>query len=125
MTTSCRIYAGTYPKALQVPLEAINSEHNKTFVYKKAGHSTLVKQEVWVGAVSETHALVYGGLKQGESVCLTMPADTAGMAWWQVSEALVKKPLTVENANWKARWKAHQEQGTKDQKNERSFTVLP
>lgn len=125
MTTSCRIYAGTYPDALQIPLEALNSERNKTFVYKKAGHTSVVKQEVLVGAVNETHALVYDGLKKGESVCLTMPADTAGMAWWQLGETKKQKPLPKENATWIARWTAHRQQNAPVQQKGPLTAVLP
>jgi RND family efflux transporter MFP subunit len=77
MTTSCRVSAGTYLNALSVPLEALNNANNVSYVYRRDG-GKLTRQQVRIGVVNETDALIYAGLKPGDEVYLTVPADTVG-----------------------------------------------
>ena len=107
MTTSCKIHSGSYKQVLSVPLEAINNDKNISLVYKKVG-SGLVRQEVKVGAVNETHGITYAGLNKGDKVLLTTPADTANMELSRIS-ALFKIPQPVEDGNWKKRWAVFKE----------------
>lgn len=102
MTTSCKIHAGSYAKVLRIPLEAVNNEKGLSFVYKKDGAKT-IRQQIEIGAVNETHGLVYAGLKKEEMVLLTSPADTAGLEWRKLSNKLPSPKPTVNEA-WKNRW---------------------
>jgi len=102
MTTSCKIHAGNYSNVLSIPLEAINNEKNTSFVYKKTEGKT-VRQEVRLGAVNETHGIVYGGLKKADQVLLTNPADTSGISFVKFM-AKVVAPKPGENMKWKERW---------------------
>jgi len=77
MTTSCRVRAGTYPNVLSIPLEAINNEKAGSYVFTRQ-EGRLVRQQIRVGAVNETDALVYAGLAADAEVYLTVPADTTG-----------------------------------------------
>jgi hypothetical protein len=102
MTTSCKIHAGLYANVLSIPLEALNNTNGHSFVYKKDGTS-LVRQQVLVGAVNETHGIIYGGLKKEDRILLSTPTDTSGLEF----KKLVQKPLAPvqsENATWKKRW---------------------
>jgi multidrug efflux pump subunit AcrA (membrane-fusion protein) len=102
MTTSCKIHAGNYSNVLSIPLEAINNEKNTSFVYKKSEGKT-VRQEVRLGAVNETHGIVYGGLKKADQVLLTNPADTSGLSFVKfTAKAVAPKP--GEDQKWKERW---------------------
>jgi hypothetical protein len=111
MTTSCKIFAGTYAKAVHLPLECLNTLGNHTFVYKKDG-SRLIRQEVRVGAVNETRAIVYAGIRKGEPVLLSPPADTSGLEWAAAGPA-TKAPAPVEDEAWKKRWALQLKSGEK------------
>ena len=102
MTTSCKIHAGNYSNVLSIPLEAINNEKNHSFVFKKSGRN-MIRQEVKVGAVNETHGIVYAGLKKGDEVLLTTPADTSGISFVTLTATAVA-PKAGEDAKWKQRW---------------------
>lgn len=102
MTTSCKIHAGSYAKVISVPLEAINNDQKSSYVFKKQGNGW-VRQQVWIGAVNESHGLVYGGLISGEEVLLAGLADTSGLQ----KIGLLKPPALpkpLENQIWKERW---------------------
>jgi RND family efflux transporter MFP subunit len=78
MTTSNVIHIDAYKSVLSVPLEALNTEKNLSYVWVKKGGS-LKRNEVRVAAVNEKDALVYQGLEAGDEVVLTAPADTSGV----------------------------------------------
>jgi hypothetical protein len=102
MTTSCKIHAGLYTNVLSVPLEALNNMNGLSFVYKKQGTS-LVRQQVLVGAVNENQGVIYGGLNKDDVILLSTPTDTSGLEL----KKLVQKPSAPsqsENATWKKRW---------------------
>jgi len=102
MTTSCKIHAGNYSNVLSIPLEAVNNEKNHSFVFKKNGGS-IVRQEVMLGAVNETHGIVYAGLKKGEDVLLITPSDTSGISFVKLTAKAVA-PKAGDDAQWKQRW---------------------
>lgn len=78
MTTSCKILSASYAGALQIPLEAIYNNKNESYVFKLLnGHP--VEQQIKVAAVNETSALISNGLKEGDKVFLSLPADTSGL----------------------------------------------
>ena len=102
MTTSCKIHAGSYANVLSLPLECINNEKNHTYVFKKVNGS-VGRQEIKLGAVNETHGIVYAGLQKGDLVMLTTPADTSGLELVKLTAKSVN-PKAGEDAKWKKRW---------------------
>ncbi|MFN3850412.1 MAG: efflux RND transporter periplasmic adaptor subunit [Spirosomataceae bacterium] len=96
MTTSCKIYAGTYNDVLNIPLESINNDKNGTFVYKKDGNK-VAKQYILVGATNDANALIYSGLKKDEEIYLTLPADTTSLKVLAVNKA-AKMPSPAVDA---------------------------
>jgi hypothetical protein len=60
--------------ALYVPLEAVHSDSNITFVYKRSGNST-VRQEVLTGAMNDDEVVITTGLAASDRVLLSAPAD--------------------------------------------------
>jgi len=102
MTTSCKIHAGNYNQVLSLPLEAINNEKNTSYVFKKSAGG-LVRQEVKLGAVNETHGIVYAGLQKGDKVLLTSPADTSGLDLAKLTAKTIS-PKPGEDLKWKERW---------------------
>lgn len=88
MTTSNVIHIEEFKKVISVPLEAVNSEKNRSFVWLKHGGG-YKKQEVKVGAINDMNALIYAGLKEKNTVFLTTPKDTAGAA-------LIKADSTIK-----------------------------
>jgi multidrug efflux pump subunit AcrA (membrane-fusion protein) len=78
MTASCRIQAEKYEKVLQVPLDAIYSGQQTSFVFKR-GANGLIKQEVKVFTVNENAALISNGLQEGDRLYYSLPADTSGL----------------------------------------------
>lgn len=96
MTTSCKIYAGTYNDVLNIPLESINNDKNGTFVYKKDGDKA-TKQYILVGATNDANALIYSGLKKDEEIYLTLPADTTSLKVLAVDKA-AKMPSPAVDA---------------------------
>lgn len=61
-------------KAVLVPIEAVNSENGKLFVYVKNGDEFRVRQ-VEVGATNNTQASIRSGLKAGDEVALRRPVS--------------------------------------------------
>ena len=78
MTTANAIETLVLPNALSIPLEAVTSEDNVPYVFKRTGGRT-VKQEVATGALNDTHVLITDGLKEGDEVLLIPPPDAASM----------------------------------------------
>ncbi len=78
MTASCKILTGKYQNVLQVPLDAIYTSQQTTYVFKK-GDGGLVKQEVKVFAVNESSALIVNGLNEGDRLYYSLPSDTTGL----------------------------------------------
>jgi HlyD family secretion protein len=75
MTTSNAIEAGTFADTLIVATDAIFENDSMKFVY--LGKEKPVKQVVWLGDENENNVLVKKGLKAGEVVWLTEPANAA------------------------------------------------
>ena len=102
MTTSCKIHAGSYQGVLSIPLEAVNNEKDQSFVFKKDGLGW-TKQQILIGAVNETSAIVYGGLRKAEDVLLTFPTDTSNLSWQKITGKHTE-PKPLEDIKWKTRW---------------------
>ncbi|MCL2073759.1 MAG: efflux RND transporter periplasmic adaptor subunit [Marinilabiliaceae bacterium] len=75
MTSTNIIIVQNLKDVLTVPRQAIFTEDDIFFVYKKDGLST-IKQEVSIGGENETHVLIEKGLQKGDKV-LTQPPKSA------------------------------------------------
>jgi len=73
MTTSNAVEAAIIPDALMVSTDAIFENDSMKFVY--LGKEKPVKQIVWLGDENENHVLIKKGLKEGDVVWLTEPAN--------------------------------------------------
>jgi len=73
MTTSNEIVTSTLDSVVQIPLEAIFSEDEVTFVYVKG--VSIEKREVSIGARNDEFAVIDRGLKADVEVFLTEPAS--------------------------------------------------
>jgi RND family efflux transporter MFP subunit len=78
MTTANAIETLSMDSVLSIPLEAVMSEDNVPYVFKRAG-TRIVKQEVATGALNDTHVLITAGLESGDEVLLVPPSDAASM----------------------------------------------
>lgn len=78
MTTSNAIEAMVIPDALLVPLEAVVSEGETPYVYKRIGGRT-VRQQIETGALNDDVIVVRRGLDEGDEVFLSIPSRTAGV----------------------------------------------
>jgi hypothetical protein len=74
MTTGNAIETMAVKGALSVPLEAVTTEDNVPYVYKRRG-AGVVRQEVATGAMNDDAVVVTRGLEEGDRVMLTMPPD--------------------------------------------------
>jgi hypothetical protein len=123
MTTSCKIHSGSYPNVLRLPLEAINNEKNLSFVYKKSG-SSLTKQEIYLGALNETDGIVYGGVRKGDLVLLTLPTDTTGISLSKIT-AKSAAPKPKDDTKWKERWAKFQALNLVPKSNQNGLPPIP
>ena len=74
MTTGNAVQTYSIKDALYVPIEAVTTEGNVAFVYKRDG-GRVVKQEVETGAMNDDQVVVKRGLAKGDRVMLMPPAD--------------------------------------------------
>lgn len=86
MTTGNQIVTFREDALLQIPLEAVFSEGEKSFVYLRR-LSGVQKQAVVLGRSNESHSAVLSGLEEGDEVFLTEPAGAAEMNFPTNSEA--------------------------------------
>lgn len=77
MTTSNAIEAGTFADTLMVATDAVFENDSMKFVYLGKEHP--VKQVVWLGDENENNILIKKGLKEGEVVWMTEPANAADL----------------------------------------------
>jgi multidrug efflux pump subunit AcrA (membrane-fusion protein) len=78
MTTSNAIETMALKDVLSVPLEAITSDDNVPYVFKRNG-SGVVKQEVETGEMNDSHVVIKRGLEEGDVVLLVPPRDADAM----------------------------------------------
>jgi hypothetical protein len=76
MTTSNAIEALTLPNVLAVPLDAIETEGDVPYVYKRVG-SGVVRHQVETGAMNEIEIVIVRGLEKDDEILLVAPADKA------------------------------------------------
>jgi multidrug efflux pump subunit AcrA (membrane-fusion protein) len=75
MTTSNAIEAGTFADTIMVATDAVFENDSLKFVY--LGTKNPVKQVVWLGDENENNVLIKKGLKEGDVVWLTEPANAS------------------------------------------------
>ncbi|TNE71383.1 HlyD family efflux transporter periplasmic adaptor subunit [bacterium] len=80
MTTSNSILVTKMENVLFIPLESIHSNDSLSYVFKKDGLSTL-RQEITLGDINETHAIILKGIEQSDRLFLSTPEDTTGLKW--------------------------------------------
>jgi multidrug efflux pump subunit AcrA (membrane-fusion protein) len=74
MTTANNIETLSIKDVLSVPLEAVTSDAGIPYVYKKSGTS-VVKQEVELGAMNDNDVVIQRGLDINDRVLLSPPTD--------------------------------------------------
>ena len=79
MTTSNAVETQVIPDALFVPIEAVQSDSGRAYVYKKDGNR-VVKQEVATGAMNDNEIVIVRGLAKNDRVLLAAPIDAAKLA---------------------------------------------
>ena len=72
LTVSCRLIIDQIDDVLYVPIEAVNAEGDKSFVYKKSG-SGYNKVEVEVGTSNSDYTIITKGLSEKDEVALSLP----------------------------------------------------
>ncbi|HEY2904811.1 MAG TPA: efflux RND transporter periplasmic adaptor subunit, partial [Vicinamibacterales bacterium] len=74
MTTANAIETLALKDVMYVPLEAVTSDSGIPYVFKRSG-SSMVKQEVELGAMNDNDVVVQRGLAMTDHVLLSPPAD--------------------------------------------------
>jgi hypothetical protein len=74
MTTGNAIETKAVKGVLSIPLEAVTTENDVPYVYKRRG-AGVVRQEVATGAMNDDAVVVTRGLEEGDRVMLTMPPN--------------------------------------------------
>lgn len=85
MTTSNEIVVAELPEALTVPLETVHAQDSLAFVFVRRGARILRKQIV-LGLMNENEVVVERGLEEDDRIFLSIPADTAGLAFELLAE---------------------------------------
>jgi multidrug resistance efflux pump len=75
MTTSNAIEAGTFSDTIMVATDAVFENDSLKYVY--LGKENPIKQVVWLGDENENNVLIKKGLKEGDVVWLTEPANAS------------------------------------------------
>ncbi len=74
MTTGNIIETARLTDVLSIPLEAVSSSEGMSYAFVRRGGS-VVRQEITVGAMNDTHVVVSAGLEENEQVLLVPPAN--------------------------------------------------
>lgn len=75
MTTSNIIITQKLKEVLSLPLEAIHTIEQMSFVYLKNGFIT-VKQQVEIGSINDNEAVILKGVEEGDRIYLSVPANS-------------------------------------------------
>ncbi len=76
MTTSNAVQTAVVKKARFIPLEAVQADSGRTFVFRRRGGS-VVRQEIETGLMNDNEVIVARGLEPRDEVLLAAPADAA------------------------------------------------
>lgn len=87
MTTSNTIRVATLKDVVYVPVETIHSNGTINYVFRSSGLSA-VRQQVKLGVMNDDEIVVTQGVDLSDELYLSMPADTAGLSWEFLPEAL-------------------------------------
>lgn len=74
LTVSCRLIIDQIDDVLYIPIEAVNIEGDRHFVYKKTG-SGYNKVEVEVGTSNSDYTIITKGLSEKDEVALSLPFE--------------------------------------------------
>ena len=77
MTTSNTVITSEIEEAIYVPLEAVHSTSEYSYVFKRDG-SRLIRQQVRLGELNENDVVIMEGVALTDRIYLSMPADTTG-----------------------------------------------
>jgi len=72
LTVSCKIIVSEIPDVLYIPLEALFSEQDISYVYLKSG-SGFKRRDIKAGAVNSDYAIVKEGLEEKDLIALSNP----------------------------------------------------
>ncbi len=96
MTTSNSIVTNSFENVLYVPLEAVHSNDSLTYVYRRNN----VKRLVLLGEENENEVIIEKGLKEGNRVYLSKPANSENYDYDNMELAEeIKNRLTKETDN--------------------------
>ncbi len=70
MTSKNKIIVSTYKDVLYVPIECLHHDNGYSYVFTDS-----YKKQVVVGEANDNEIIIRKGLKEGEKVCLSKPAD--------------------------------------------------
>jgi hypothetical protein len=91
MTTSNVIHTDFVDSALYVPLETIHTYHDSiNVVYKHQGNQPIMQQVV-LGLMNNTQAIVKAGLSPNDQLYLSMPSDTADAKKVFLPDSIIQK----------------------------------
>jgi RND family efflux transporter MFP subunit len=79
MTTSNAVQTAVVKKARFIPLEAVQADSGRTFVFRRRGGS-VVRQEIETGLMNDNEVIVARGLEPGDEVLLAAPANVASVS---------------------------------------------
>ena len=79
MTTANVIETSSIANVLYLPIEAVNADSAGSYVFLQRGRG-VVRQRVVTGAMNDNEIVVLRGVKKGDEVLLTPPADAARLA---------------------------------------------
>ncbi|MBI4428692.1 MAG: HlyD family efflux transporter periplasmic adaptor subunit [Ignavibacteriales bacterium] len=90
MTTSNTIIVSTLENVLSVPLEAVQTEGGRSFVFRNSGGS-VTRQEVVLGMMNENNVIVERGLSENDLVYLSQPESLKGIPTDSLSASTARK----------------------------------
>lgn len=90
MTTGNSILTATIKKVLYVPLEAVITEGDLTFVYKRDGRR-IVRQQIVTGTMNDDQIVVLHGLKKDDKVLLSTPLEAGDLDLKELSKDVLPK----------------------------------
>ncbi|TVQ11774.1 MAG: HlyD family efflux transporter periplasmic adaptor subunit [Balneolaceae bacterium] len=80
MTTSNNIVVNTLENALYIPLEAVHTADDISFVFKRTGTRT-VRQQVKLGLMNENEVTITEGLTEDDMIYLSTPANPGDLSF--------------------------------------------
>ncbi|MDF1503962.1 efflux RND transporter periplasmic adaptor subunit, partial [Roseisolibacter sp. H3M3-2] len=78
MTTANAVETATIKRARYIPLEAVQADSGRTFVFRRRGGS-VVRAEIETGTMNDNEVVVVRGLEPRDEVLLAPPADVAAL----------------------------------------------